>query len=115
MKKTNLRCAAFTKFRIVVACFLCVVAALLGLSAMVAVARQSENTSATNFPRWLTRLASTLGMSAPGREVPKAGCESCARNAERDRSGGGAALLSRMAEQRVQGTFRMPAAAPYAG
>src|SRR3954453_10640152 len=100
MKLTNLRRAAFFNFRVVVATLLCLTATILTVFALVAIAHQSRNKSTTDSSRWMTRLASTLGIKSPSQRSANGKCETCAREGER--ASGGASALSRIPEEQPQ-------------
>jgi hypothetical protein len=116
MKTKNFHRAAFFNLRALIASFLCLTAGMLTLFAFLAIAQERDNKQATKSSGWMTRLASNLGIKSPSPSgSANVRCQSCARNLERQRGGGSAALLSRVAEERLQGSFRMPAAVPYTG
>src|SRR4051812_2578447 len=94
MKTKNSRCAAFFNLRVLVASLLCLGAGMLILFA-VAIAQQPDNRRTTNSSRWLTRLASTLGVTS-------------------ERSRGGAVKTDKFPVERPPGWQPAPAL-PYSG
>lgn len=95
MKIRNFRRAAFFNLRLLAASLLCLAAGMLGLFAFVPLAPQPDN-STTSPSRWLTRLASTLGISSPG-------------------SGGGAIKTDKVPAERPQLPSQTARAIPYSG
>jgi hypothetical protein len=68
MKIKNSRRFAFFNLRVLAASLLCLTAGMLTLFALVPVAQQlNNNKQTTSSSRWLTRLASTLGIQSPGQ------------------------------------------------
>lgn len=100
MKIKNVRRAAFFNLRALIASLLCLTAGMLTLLAFVAIPPQPDNNiQATGASRWLTRLASTLGIESP---------------AQRSASGG-AIKLDKHPAERPQVTSQTAAVVPYSG
>ena len=101
MKIKNFRRAAFFNLRAVVASLLCLTAGMLALFAFVSVAQQPDNNrQASSSSRWLTRLASTLGIESPS---------------QRSATGGGAIKLDKNPAERPPVTSQTAPAIPYSG
>src|SRR5437879_3122067 len=74
MKIKNSRRSAFFNLRILAASLLCLAAGMLTLFALVPLAQQPDNnTQTTSSSRWLTRLASTLGLESPSKRFSTSG------------------------------------------
>jgi hypothetical protein len=65
MKLKQSHRAAFFNPRILIASLLCLVAGMLTLSAFVPLAQEPRNSTQSSTPRWLTRLAATVGIELP--------------------------------------------------
>ena len=101
MKIKNFRCAAFSNLRALIASLLCLTAGMLTLLAFVSVAQQPDNNrQTTNSSRWLTRLASTLGIASPS---------------QRSATSGGAVKLDKNPAERPPVTSQTAPAIPYSG
>ncbi|MCA1604534.1 MAG: hypothetical protein LC775_03425, partial [Acidobacteria bacterium] len=107
MKIKNSRHAAFFNLRVLIASLLCITAGMLTLFAVVATAPQPDNKSqTTSSSRWLTRLASSVGIDL-----------SSTRAGDHDATGAvsGAAPLYKDPVEQAQPTTSQPSAAvaPY--
>ena len=65
MKIKNVRRSAFVTLRALIASLLCLTAGMLTLLAFAGTQQPDNNTQRTSSSRWLTRLASTLGIQSP--------------------------------------------------
>src|SRR5213593_2883099 len=101
MKIRNSRRSAFFNLRVLAASLLCLAAGMLTLFAVVPLAQQADdNTQTTSSSRWLTRLASTLGIESLSKRFAT--------------SGGGAVKLDKNPAERPPG-WQAPSAIPYTG
>ncbi|MFN2476792.1 MAG: hypothetical protein ABR526_10700, partial [Chthoniobacterales bacterium] len=99
MKIKNVRRAAFFNLRALIASLLCLTAGMLALLAFGVVPQQPDDKGqTTSSSRWLTGLASTLGIES-----------------QRSAGGGGAVPVHKDPAERVQGTSLPSAAVPYTG
>src|ERR1700704_1118672 len=67
MKIKNVRRTAFFNLRLLIASLLCLTAGMLTLLAFAGTQQRDNNRQTTSSSRWLTRLASTLGISSPSK------------------------------------------------
>ena len=89
--------AAFFNLRALIASLLCLTAGMLTLFALAGAQQPANNTQTTSSSRWLTRLASTLGIESLTQRF----------------AGGGAIKLDKDPADRTQAL--LPAAVPYSG
>jgi hypothetical protein len=112
MKIKKFRRTGFFNLRTLITSFLCLAAGMLTLFALGPLAQPDNNTQTIHSSGWLTRLASTLGIESRPQRSANVACPACAHDANRI---GGSAALSRIPEELMQSSFRMPAAVPYTG
>src|ERR1051326_2049044 len=115
MKIKKIGGTASANLRTLIASLFCLAAGILTLFGVLTIKQQTEDKSRAGSSSWMTRVASTFGIKLPADRSLKSPCETCARNLERDHARGSAAALSRMPEDRLPASFRMPAAVPYTG
>src|SRR6186997_29646 len=114
MKTRSSHCAAFFNVRIAVASLLCLSAGIISVLAFVAIVHQTDEKRTATSNHWLTRLASTLGVTPRSQPSAKATCPTCAHDA--NRNGGGASLLIQRPEEREpKGWLPASAVPPYTG
>ena len=96
MKIKNSHRAAFLNLRALVASLLCLTAGMLALFAFAGTQQPDNNRQASSSSRWLTRLASTLGINSSA-------------------TGGGAIKLDKNPAERPPVTSQTAPAIPYSG
>src|SRR5213594_3914405 len=97
MKTKNLR-RTFFNLRVLIASLLCLTAGMLTLFALAGAPQPANNTQTTGSSRWLTRLATTLGIQSLTQHF----------------AGGGAVKLDKYPAKRPPGATQPPAG-PYTG
>ena len=95
--KNNSRRASFFNLRALIASLLCLTAGMLTLFALAGAPKPANNTQTTGSSRWLTRLATTLGIQSLTQHF----------------AGGGAIKLDKDPADRTRAL--LPAAVPYSG
>jgi hypothetical protein len=99
MKIKNIRRSAFITLRVLISSLLCVMAGILTLLAVADTQQPGNNTQRTSSSRWMTRLASTLGIESLSKRS----------------ASGGAIKLDKVPAERPQETSRLARAIPYSG
>ncbi len=97
MKIKKFRRTAFFNLRALIVSLLCLTAGMLTLFALAGAPQLANNTQTTGSSRWLTRLASTLGIESPSQRF----------------AGGGAIKLDKDPADPTRAL--LPAAVPYSG
>src|ERR1700704_507364 len=100
MKIKNVRRTAFFNLRLLIAFLLCLTAGMLTLLAFAGTQQRDNNRQTTSSSRWLTRLASTLGISSPSKRFS---------------TSGGAIKLDKNPAERPQVPSQRARAIPYSG
>ena len=100
MKIKNVRRTAFFNLRLLIASLLCLTAGMLTLLAFAGTQQRGNNRQTTSSSRWLTRLASTLGIESPSKHFS---------------TSGGAVKLDKNPAERPRVSAQTAPATPYSG